>query len=115
MLAFLNQFPELSSRQAVCIGVSIECDGQGLGQKALRKDFPEENYPGLAFRVLPDLESPKKSDADAWVDTVAGLKPGGLTLTAGDRLLQAVQTLFGKAETLPMGLLYAAFEKDLIA
>lgn len=112
-LDFLNRFATLSDDQAVCFGISIEWAGRNLGEKVLRREFPEDRYDGLAFRVLPDLESPRRTDADAWVDTVARLKPGGLTLTAGDRLLQSVQDLFGSARTLPMGALYTGFEKLL--
>jgi hypothetical protein len=111
LLSFLNAgFPDLPAGKALCVGISIEWEKEGPSQRTLRPKFPEEDYPRLALRVVPDLRSPGKVDAHDWVDQVNSLKPGGLSLAAGDILLQMVRGFFGAAESMPMRDLNQKFE-----
>lgn len=111
VLRFLGDgtaFPDLPPGCAVCVGISMEWSGSGPSESQLNKRFPAKDFPNLRFLVLPNLESPRKSDAQAWVDLVEIVK-GALGLQARESLLQKARVLFGDSESLAMRELFNKF------
>jgi hypothetical protein len=106
-----TSFPDLPSGKAICVGVSLEWELSGPSQKTLKKYFPESDYPRLRFRVLPELDSPLRTDHKRWVDLVEITKPGLLSPTKWDALGRLVAGLFEDEEKLPMRDLYDKFFK----
>jgi hypothetical protein len=86
----------------------MEWSGGGPSESQLNKRFPAKDFPNLRFLVLPNLESPRKSDAQAWVDLVEIVK-GALGLQARESLLQKARVLFGDSESLAMRELFNKF------
>jgi hypothetical protein len=111
VLRFLDDrtaFPDLPDGYAMCVGISITWSGAGPSESQLNKRFPAKNYPNLRFLVLPSLDSPRKSDTQAWVDLVEIVK-GALGLQARESLLQKARLLFGAADSMPMRDLFNKF------
>jgi hypothetical protein len=112
LLRLLNdreRFPDLPPGKAVCAGISISWKDTGPSQKKLAKDIPEEKFPNLRFRVLPDLAPPQPDDARHWTDVIANLKPGALSPAARYALEKFARGLFGANQSLPMEKLYDEF------
>ena len=66
LLNILNnpeQCPDLPDDRALCVGISLywgKDEPSEVTRQSLQEAFPEEDYEGLRFRVLKDLESPRK-------------------------------------------------------
>lgn len=66
-LNFWNDWPDLPPNRIVCMAISIAWESKGPDDDRLFKMFPEGDYPRLRFRVLPDLQSPRRQDALDWL------------------------------------------------
>jgi hypothetical protein len=104
-------FPDIPKGRALCVGVSVAWEGAGPGRDQLEARFRTDLYPALRFRVLPDLASPHRNDANRWVDVVGRMKRGGLALAAREALVQRARAAFGSRDQLPMRDLYDELRK----
>lgn len=104
-----DSVPDLGRSSALCVGISITWEKSGPAQSKLQDLFPEDAFPNLRFRVLPNLRSPRRDDAGEWADIVHNRKPGGLTPMARQLLIASAHRAFGNAMQMPMGLLLPEF------
>ena len=111
LLDVLNGAADLPGEKAVCVGISLEWEANGPSQRLLQTRFSEGSYSRLRFRVLPNLDPPRRSDARRWAELLETVKPGLLQPTKWDALARIAAGLFVEGDRMPMRDLHERFTK----
>jgi hypothetical protein len=66
-LSYWNAWPDLDGSRTIAVAISIVSQKGSPSSRELNEMFPAAAYPGIRFRVLPDLKSPQELHARIWL------------------------------------------------
>jgi hypothetical protein len=100
-IEYWSAWPDLTGNRAICMGISIVGKHAGPTGAMLRAAFPEAAYPGVRFRVLPDLQPPGAGHAVDWLSH-RKVKACYDWETRRDELRPRVGAIFADRTAIPM-------------